>query len=72
MPTKLFTSAATRAGDGLKAIETLADDCGTSLEATAIRCAQTNRDPVAVIRSEGRTVDYAFMSEPLTDFSDLD
>ena len=72
MPNKLFTAAARRAGDGLKAIETLADVCGTSLEATAIRCTQTNRDPMAIIRSEGRIVDYAFMSEPLMDFPDLD
>jgi len=72
MPTNLFTAATRRAGEGLKAIEKLADDCGTSLEATAIRFAQTNRDPVAVVRSDGRAIDYAFMSEPLKDFSDLD
>lgn len=72
MPTKLFTAAVRRAGEGLKAIETLASDCGTSLEATAIRFAQINHDPVAVIRSEGRTIDYAFMSESLKDFTDLD
>ncbi len=72
MPSKLFTAAMRHAGDGLKAVESLAGDCMTSLEATAIRYAQTNRDPVAVIRSEGRTIDYAFMSEPLKDFSDLD
>ena len=72
MPTKLFTAAAKCAGEGLRAVEALADQCNTSLEATAIRFAQTNRDPVAVIRSEGRTIDYAFMSEPLKDFSDLD
>lgn len=72
MPTKLFTAAVGRAGDGLKAIKTLADDCETSLEATAIRFAQVNRDPVAVIRSDGRTIDYAFMSESLQDFPDLD
>lgn len=72
MPATLFTAAMRHAGDGLKAIESLAGDCETSLEATAIRYAQTNRDPVAVIRSEGRTIEYAFMSEPLKDFSDLD
>lgn len=72
MPTKLFTAAAKRAGDGLNAIEMLAGDCGTSLEATAIRFAQTNRDPVAVIRSDGQTIDYAFMSGPLKDFPGLD
>ncbi len=72
MPTKLIVAAARRAGEGLTAVESLADQCNTSLESTAIRFAQTNRDPVAVIRSEGGTIDYAVMSEPLKDFSDLD
>lgn len=72
MPTILFTASIKRAGDGLKAIETLADEYETSLEATAIRYAQLSRDPVAVIRSEGRTINYAFMSEALKDFPDLD
>lgn len=72
MPAKLFTAATRRAGEGLKAIETLAGDCATSLEATAIRYAQTNRDPVAVIRSDCRTIDYAFMSQALKDFPGLD
>ena len=72
MPTILFTASIKRAGNGLKAIETLASEYETSLEATAIRYAQLSRDPVAVIRSEGRTIDYAFMSEALKDFPDLD
>jgi len=72
MPTKLFTAAAKSAGEGLNAIERLKGECVTSLEATAIRFAQTNRDPVAVIRSDGRTIDYAFMSGPLKDFPGLD
>ena len=72
MPSRLFAAALENAGDGLEAIETLARHCATSLEATAIRYAQTNCDPVAVIRSQGQTIDYAFMSEPLKDFSDLD
>jgi len=72
MPTKLFTATARRAGEGLSAVEVLADQCGTSLEATAIRYIQTNRDPAALIRSEGRTIDYAFMSEPLKEFPNLD
>lgn len=72
MPTKLFTAAARRAGEGLKAVETLAGECGTSLEATAIRFVLTNRDPVAVIRSDGRFIDYVFMSGPLTEFPGLD
>ena len=72
MPTKLFTSAARLAGDGLKAIKTLARECNTSLEATAIRYVQTSRDPVCVLRSKGKRIDYAFMSGPLKEFSGLD
>ena len=72
MPSKLFLAAARTRGDGLKAIESLADLCKTSFEATAIRYAQTSPDPVAVIRSENNTIDYAFMSESLKDFSGID
>jgi hypothetical protein len=72
MPTRLFMEATKRAGDGLKAIETLSKICKTSLEATAIRFAVTNRDPVAVVLSHDQTIDYAFMSESLKEFSDLD
>ena len=71
MPAKLFTAAMEQAGNGLQAVESTPGDCVTSLEATAIRYAQTSRDPVAVIRSEGRTIDYTFMSEPLRDFPGL-
>ena len=72
MPAKLFAAAAGRAGEGLQAIGTLQARCETSLEATAIRYAQTSRDPMAVIRSGASTIDYAFMSSPLKDFSGLD
>ena len=72
MPNKLFAAAAGRAGDGLEAIETLQAKCETSLEATAIRYAQTSREPVAVIRSEGGTIEYAVMSGPLRDFQGID
>ena len=72
MPAKLFAAAAGRAGDGLKAIKTLQATCETSLEATAIRYAQTCRDPVAVIRSSADAIDYAVMSSPLMDFPGLD
>lgn len=72
MPAKLFAAAAGRAGDGLQAIETLQAACQTSLEATAIRYAQTSRDPVAVIRSDTGTIDYAVMSSALMDFPGLD
>lgn len=72
MPSKLFAAAIGRAGDGLKAIETLQAKCETSLEATAIRYAQTNRAPVAIVRSRADTIDYAVMSSPLKDFPGLD
>ena len=72
MPAKLFGAAAGRAGDGLQAIKTLQATCETSLEATAIRYAQTSRDPVAIIRSGNGTIDYAVMSSPLMDFRGLD
>ena len=68
MPTGPFSAELRRCGDGLAAIETLSGCCGTSLEATAIRYAQCARDPVAIIRSAGRTIDYAFMSRALEDF----
>ena len=72
MPSKLFAAAIGRAGDGLEAVETLQERCETSLEATAIRYAQTSRAPVAVVRSRAGTIDYAFMSSPLRDFPGLD
>ena len=72
MPSKLFAAALGRAGDGLEAIETLQERCETSLEATAIRYAQTSREPVAVVRTRAGTIDYAVMSDPLKDFPGLD
>jgi hypothetical protein len=72
MPTGPFTAELRRAGEGLAAVEKVAALCGTSLEATAIRYAQCARDPVAVIRSAGRSIDYAFMSAALMDFPGLD
>lgn len=72
MPTGLFTRAMGGAGRGIRAIEGLADMCLTSLEATAIRFAQCSTEPVAVIRSSGKTVDYAVLSSALMDFQDLD
>ena len=72
MPAKLFVAAVGRAGEGIRAIETLQAKCETSLEATAIRYVQTSRDPVAVIRSGADTIDYAVMSSSLMDFPSLD
>ena len=67
MPHGLFMSAMRTAGDGLPAIERLAEQCHTSLTATAIRYARCTRDPVAIILSTGSRIDYCFMSNALKD-----
>lgn len=72
MPTGPFSAELRRCGDGLAAIETLSRRCCTSFEATAIRYVQCARDPVAIVRSAGRSIDYAFMSCALEDFPNLD
>ena len=72
MPAAPFTAAMNRLEDGLKAIEGLQATCETSLESTAIRYAQVSRDPVAVIRSDGAVVDYAYLSDRLKEFPNID
>jgi hypothetical protein len=65
MPRQLFKAALSRAGDGLDAIQAAASACETSLTATAIRYAQCAEEPVAVIVSADRRVEYCFMSDEL-------
>ncbi len=72
MPNALFSAALRRAGEGLGAVEALADICITSLPATAIRYAQMTRDPVAIIVSTGQIVDYCFMSPALRELDGID
>lgn len=72
MPTRLVSPILKKAVDGLKAVEAIANECETSLEAAAVRYAQLCPDPVAVVRSQGTTIDYAFMSSSLQDFDGLD
>jgi Zn-dependent peptidase ImmA (M78 family) len=72
MPRHLFFPALERAGNGLGAIEGLATLCKTSLHATAIRYAQCSRDPVAIVISQGATVDHCFMSEALMNIDGID
>ncbi|MBY0335661.1 MAG: ImmA/IrrE family metallo-endopeptidase [Acetobacteraceae bacterium] len=69
MPDALFRAAAMRVGDGLEAIEELADRCVTSLTATAIRYAQTIGEPAAVVVSSGPRIDYAFLSDAMREFA---
>lgn len=63
----LFASACRTSGQGLAAIESLADLCVTSLTATAIRFAKLCEKPVAVVCSTEDRVEFAFMSKPFQD-----
>lgn len=71
MPEGLFRAAMRRVGDGLEAIEELAEKCVTSLTATAIRFAQSAEEPAAVVVSTGLRIDYAFLSSAMQDFTGL-
>ena len=71
MPDSLFTNAMQVAGDGLAAIERLAEKCRTSLTATAIRYAKSSRDPVAIVLSTGSRINYCFMSNALKEVRGL-
>jgi Zn-dependent peptidase ImmA (M78 family) len=71
MPKSLFKAALANAGEGLAAIESLADLCRTSLTATAIRYAKLSDDQVAVVCSTGDKIDFAFMSDSLRARPDL-
>ena len=71
MPRVLFTKAMRTAGEGLPAIETLAEQCRTSLTATSIRYTECTSDPVAVILSTGTRVNYCFMSDALKEVEGL-
>ena len=50
---------------GLDALAAVADQCKTSLTATAIRYAELADSAVAVIMSSGGVVDYCFLSEAM-------
>ena len=72
MPRALFKKAMSVAGDGLPAIEKLAEQCRTSLTATAIRYARCTREPVAIVLSTGTRINYCFMSDALKDVKGFD
>jgi hypothetical protein len=71
MPKLLFKAACAKGGQGLDAVETLADLCVTSLTATAIRFAKLSDEPVAIICSVENRVQFSFMSKPLQDMRGL-
>jgi hypothetical protein len=71
MPEKLLRASPAWNKPGLKAIETLAESCGTSLTAAAIRYARLSDDAVTIICSIADRVQFAFMSRTLKDRRDL-
>lgn len=72
MPVQAFTAAMCGAGDGLVAIEHLRGVCKTSLTATAIRYAHCSRDPLAVVLSTGKRINFCVMSDPLKNVRGID
>jgi Zn-dependent peptidase ImmA (M78 family) len=67
MPEKFFKASCGWNKLGLPAIENLAQTCGTSLTAAAIRYARLSEVPVAVVCSIAGQVQFAFMSKALRD-----
>lgn len=71
MPSYLFEVELNKYQSGLNAIEALSRKSNTSLTATAIRYAQKTPDPVAIVVSDGKIVDYCFMSDELKKLKEL-
>src|SRR5262249_19147173 len=67
----LFSREMRRLGDGLQAVEALADHCIVSLTAAALRYVEKASVPVAMVVSVAPRIDYCFMSKPLLDFDNL-
>ncbi len=72
MPDSLLSQELRKFGDGLQAVESMADRCVTSLTAAANRYIHEASVPVAMVISIGPRIDYCFMSKPLKDFDDLE
>jgi len=72
MPNALFSAALRHAGEGLVAVESLANTCETSLPATAIRYTECTREPVAIVISTGNSIDFCFMSSALREIEGID
>ncbi len=63
MPETSFRKEMDKAGEGLTAIETLANLFQTSITATAIRFTKFAESAVAVVMSSGKRMEYCFMSD---------
>lgn len=72
MPGDLFKRELGRLKDGLAGVESLAELCGTSLTATAIRYAECTPCAAAIIVSTGQNIDYCFLSETLREAKNID
>jgi len=72
MPAFLFQPEMEKVGEGLDAIEKLANKCNTSLTATAIRYVQLADIPVAAIQSIGDRIEWCSMSDALREIKGLD
>ena len=65
MPKDLFQPALASSELGLQSIKRLAKECGTSLTATAIRCATLAVEPLVIAISSNGKVEYCAVSAPL-------
>jgi Zn-dependent peptidase ImmA (M78 family) len=65
MPETPFRNEIENHAPGLDAIKNVADICGTSLTATAIRYAETSHDAVGIVVSTNGVVDYCFLSSAM-------
>lgn len=63
MPTALVRRALDQAPIGLEGIDALAEQAKCSLTAAAIRTAECSSYPIAVLMSQGSTINYCFMSD---------
>jgi hypothetical protein len=71
MPSNLFLKALRRAGQGFPAIEQLAQQCVSSITATAIRYAEFAEDPVAVVVSIAGAVEYCCLSSAIRELTGI-
>jgi hypothetical protein len=65
MPERPFKKEIESYEVGLTCVELLARACETSLTATAIRYSALTQDGIAVLMSDGQTIDWCFMSDGL-------
>jgi Zn-dependent peptidase ImmA (M78 family) len=71
MPSIPFKRAISRVDPGIAAIESLSEECRTSLTSTAIRYAELTDDAVAIIISTGQIIDFCFLSGAMKSLPEL-